>query len=114
MNYSKVISVLALIVSIASAVAVPLFDIKPVYGIAVGLVAAIAGGLGESLMEATSNKFLTGLGLVVAASAAIINYSEVQKLLSPEALSFITHAGAIAAALGKGITTLPGIPTDPE
>lgn len=103
MDIGKVISTLALIGSVVTALAVPLADIKPVYGIVAGLVAVTVGAIGKGLIEAKGTALLTALGVVVAVSAAIVSFTDVQTVLSPRVLAFITHAGAIAAALGKGL-----------
>lgn len=110
MDKAKVLSIIALVVSIGTALTAPLTGIKPVYGIVVGLIAAVAGSIGKSLMEATNNGWLTVIGIGVAVTAAIVNYADIQTILSPETLAFITHAGAVLAALGKGITGV-GEPT---
>lgn len=103
MDNGKILSAIALIVSVATALIAPLAGIKPVYGIVVGLIATVVGAAGKGLMDITNNHLLTVLGIVVAVTAAIVNYAEIQTLLSPQALATITHIGAIAAALGKGI-----------
>ena len=103
MDTGKLISTLALIGSVATAVAVPLADIKPVYGIVAGLGAAVVGAIGKGLIDVKGTSLLTALGVIVAVSAAIVNFADVQTILSPQVLSVITHVGAIAAALGKGL-----------
>jgi len=104
MDKAKLLSIIALIVSVGTALTAPLTGIKPVYGIVVGLIAAAAGAIGKSVMESTNNGWLTAIGVGVALSAAIVNYTDIQTLLSPATLATITHIGAILAALGKGIT----------
>lgn len=103
MDTGKLISTLALIGSVATAVAVPLADIKPVYGTVAGLGAAVVGAIGKGLIDVKGTSLLTALGVIVAVSAAIVNFADVQTILSPQVLSVITHVGAIAAALGKGL-----------
>lgn len=103
MDKAKILSIIALVVSIGTALTAPLTGIKPVYGIVVGLIAAVAGSIGKSVMESTNNGWLTVLGIGVAVTAAILNYADIQTILSPGTLAFITHAGAVMAALGKGI-----------
>lgn len=111
MDNAKLLSAIALIVSIATALIAPLTGIKPVYGILVGLVAAVAGAIGKGITEATDNGWLTVIGIGVAVTAAIVNYTDIQTILSPQVLAFITHVGAILAALGKGITGVGSTPT---
>lgn len=107
---TKLISILMLIVSIGTALVGPLAGIKPAYGIIIGLVAAVAGATSKGLMEFTGNRFLTYLGIIVAGTAAVVNYADVQTILSPEVLSFLTNLGAIAAAIGKGIMEREPVP----
>lgn len=104
MDKAKLLSIIALIVSVGTALTAPLTGIKPVYGMVVGLIAMVAGAIGKSVMENTDNGWLTVIGVGVAVSAAVINYADIQTLLSAETLMTITHIGAILAALGKGIT----------
>lgn len=103
MDNGKILSILAIVVSIGTALIAPLAGIKPVYGIVVGLIAAVAGAIGKSIMESTNNGWLTVIGIGVAVTAAIVNYADIQTILSPGTLATITHIGAILAALGKGI-----------
>lgn len=103
MDTGKLISTLALVGSVATAVAVPLANIKPVYGIVAGLTAAVVGAVGKGLIDVKGTALLTALGVIVAVSAAILNFTDAQTILSPQVLAVITHVGAIAAALGKGL-----------
>lgn len=103
MDTGKLISTLALVGSVATAVAIPLANIKPVYGIVAGLTAAVVGAVGKGLIDVKGTALLTALGVIVAVSAAILNFTDAQTILSPQVLAVITHVGAIAAALGKGL-----------
>jgi len=103
MDTGKAVSTLALIASILGALVAPFTTIKPTYAILLGIGAAVVGVIGKGIAEATSSWLLTALGIVVAVTAAIVNYTDVQTVLSPHTLAVLVNIGAIAAALGKGI-----------
>lgn len=103
MDTGKLISTLALIGSVATALVAPLVNIKPVYSIIAGLVAVVVGAIGKGLIEMKGTALLTALGVIVSVSAAITGFTDVQAIIPADVLSYIVHAGAIAAALGKGL-----------
>jgi hypothetical protein len=100
---TKILSWIALVASVAFALGAPLANINPKYGALAGLVAAVVGALGKSLAEKANSSVLTALGVIVAVTAAALNYGEVATILPASVISVIGHVGAIAAAIGKGI-----------
>ncbi len=104
MDIGRLLSWLAVAVSVATALAVPLADIKPEYGLLAGLAAAVFGATGKGINENTGkSRLLVWLGVLAAASTAIISFANAGSIIDVGTLAVIAHAGAIAAALGKGI-----------
>jgi hypothetical protein len=104
MDFGKLLSYIAIGVSVATALAVPLADINPKYGLLAGVVAVAFGAIGKGITDNTGKSgFLTALGVAAALSAAVVSFAGVDQIVSVGALAVIAHAGAIAAALGKGL-----------
>lgn len=104
MDTGKLLSWLAIAVSVATALAVPLADINPKYGLLAGLAAAFFGAIGKGINENTGKSaLLTGLGVIATVAAAIVSFANVGEIVDAGTLAVIAHAGAIAAALGKGL-----------
>lgn len=104
MDVGKLLSWLAVAVSVATALAVPLADINAKYGLWAGLAAVFFGAIGKGINENTGKStLLVGLGVVAAAAAAIVSFANVGDVIDTGTLAVIAHAGAIAAALGKGL-----------
>lgn len=101
---SKLLSYLAVLVSVATALAVPLADINPKYALWSGLAAVVFGAIGKGITDNEGkSSVLTILGVIAGVAAGIASFANVGDIVDAGTLAVIAHAGAIAAALGKGL-----------
>jgi hypothetical protein len=104
MDFSKLLSFLAIGVSVATALAVPLADINPKYALISGLAAVVFGAAGKGIAESTGKSILlTVLGVTATLAASVVSFAGIEQIIDGGTLAVIAHAGAIAAALGKGL-----------
>ncbi len=104
MDVGKLLSWLAIGVSVATALAVPLADINPKYGLYAGLAAVVFGAIGKGITDNEGKShLLTILGVIAAGVAAVTSFAGVENVIDTGTLAVIAHVGAIAAALGKGL-----------
>lgn len=96
----KIISVLGLVAAVALAIAGQLEAINPKWGLIAMAVAAVASAAGGALSQFTGNYYVTGIGLVVAVSGAILGFDG---LIGAGAAQVIAIIGTAAAAAGKAL-----------
>lgn len=104
----KIVSVLALIAAVSTAIATQVADLNPRAGAWVLLiagVAAAAGGTVSKLLDASRGAVF--LGLIVSVTGAM---AMSQGLFSPKLMSIFSILGIAAAAAGKSLFGWEGKP----
>lgn len=97
----KIISILGVVAAIALAVAGQLEAINPKWGVLAMAIAAVASAAGGALSKFTGGNYaVTGLGLVVAVTSALLGF---EGLLGVGTAQILAILGTAAAAAGKAL-----------